>query len=322
MQDQTSRLGVKGDEDLGGGLKAIFKMEFGVELGNGTAANTPSGWGNSRNSYVGLAGGFGTVLMGRHDTPYKMASSKLDFFGDTNVDFDDEGSFGASDQDVARADIGDRNDKGVGLFDSRRVNGAIAYVSPSLAGFSVLAAIVQTEAGNAFDNSEDPAGAYSLGLTYSNGPFFGSLGYENMSPESLAGVDGGANPDYEKWRVGFGILDFNRISASFIYEDRTNTMVGAAASTRDTSSWQLQAAYEVMPGMKVKGMYGEFDGDNSLAAASSITNNFNTWALGMEHILSKRTDIQVLYRKKDVDTINGSLGVDYDIFAVQLDHSF
>ena len=57
-----SRLGFKGAEDLGNGLKAIFEIEYGLKMDEGTTSSTV--WGN-RHSYVGLTGNFGTVVGGR-----------------------------------------------------------------------------------------------------------------------------------------------------------------------------------------------------------------------------------------------------------------
>src|SRR4051812_4545952 len=69
--DQGSRLGVRGSEDLGGGLKAIFQIESGVNIDSGStagqsgAANASAGTFASRDSYAGLEGGFGRVQFGR-----------------------------------------------------------------------------------------------------------------------------------------------------------------------------------------------------------------------------------------------------------------
>lgn len=68
-QGPSNRLGVKGSEDLGNGLKAIYQIELGFSisdsLNNGAVNNEAI---TMRNTFVGLAGNFGTVLMGRHDT--------------------------------------------------------------------------------------------------------------------------------------------------------------------------------------------------------------------------------------------------------------
>ena len=319
MQDQVSRLGVKGDEDLGNGLKAIYKMEFAVNVGDGcdiSNANVDVTFNRSvcdshgsptqRNSYVGLDGAFGTVLAGRHDTPMKMSTVKLDFFGDTNADSD--AAFGVGDYA-----------KGVGLFDSLRVDGTIAYVSPSFAGFTLAGAVVQTNVTNQFDQADDFASAYSLAGMYSNGPWYASLAYESLDPASLGveALTGASNlPDYTKWRVGLGVLGFNNFSASVIYENRSDIYFLDGV---DSDSWELSAAYD-FGNTRIKAMYGAFDTD---AVGGVDPWDFDTWAIGVQHHLSKRTNVEVIYRQKDVNDVNGvQLAPDDDVFAIQLNHSF
>jgi predicted porin len=80
ISSNASRFGLKGSEDLGRGLKGIWQIESGVNLDEqtGTLAN--------RNSFVGLSGGWGTALLGNHDTPLKLVGRKVDLFGDTIAD--------------------------------------------------------------------------------------------------------------------------------------------------------------------------------------------------------------------------------------------
>lgn len=289
LQDQTSRIGIKGSEDLGGGLKAVYKMEFGVNVGDGFGGKG-SGFWSQRNSYVGLAGSWGTLLAGRHDTPHKISSGKLDFFADTAADYDGGGA------------------KGVNLFNDLRVDGAIAYISPSFSGFTFAGAIVQTGTDGGFEDADDFASAYSLAAMYKNGPFFGSLAYETLDPESLAGAAGGT-PDDTKWRIGLGILGMSGFSASVIYEDRDDAGFVDGA---DTTAWQIQAAYD-FGNNRVKAMYGDFDDDSA-----GDTGDFDAWAIGLQHNLSKRTDAQILYRAKDYDDTDA----EDNVFALQLNHKF
>ena len=67
MRDQSSYLGVRGEEDLGGGLKAFFQLETGFN------PEQPSGTFANRNTGVGLRGTWGSVLIGRWDTPFKQS---------------------------------------------------------------------------------------------------------------------------------------------------------------------------------------------------------------------------------------------------------
>jgi len=291
LVDHSSRLGIKGSEDLGNGLKAVYKMEFGVNVGEGYGKS--SFW-SQRNSYVGLAGGWGTFLVGKHDTPFKISSGKLDFFADTAADYDGS-SLGVA-----------GSGKGVGLFHSLRVDGAIAYISPSMAGFTVAGAIVQTNVKGGFEDADDFMSAYSLAAMYSNGPFFGSLAYENIDPQSLVGAPAGAS-DFSKWRLGLGVLGMSGFSASFIYEDRSDYDFAGL----DGDSWQIQGAYD-FGNNRVKAMYGELDWDGTGSGG------YDSWAIGLAHSFSKRTSAEVLYRQADADNTSG----EDDVFALQLNHSF
>ena len=77
----ASRIGFKGSEDLGNGLKAVFKIEREVDL-TGESSEL-----KARNTYAGLKGGFGQVIVGIHDTPTKDLSKKLDVFNDMTGDY-------------------------------------------------------------------------------------------------------------------------------------------------------------------------------------------------------------------------------------------
>ena len=79
VSDQSSLLGVRGTEDLGGGLKAFFQLEtaFKPDQNDTTFA--------ARNSGVGLQGGFGSVLLGRWDTPFKTSTIAVDPYGDLTI---------------------------------------------------------------------------------------------------------------------------------------------------------------------------------------------------------------------------------------------
>ncbi|PKO55512.1 MAG: porin, partial [Betaproteobacteria bacterium HGW-Betaproteobacteria-21] len=78
-QYSGSRLGFRGTEDLGNGLKASFVLETGINVDNGgfNQGNTAF----ARQSFVALSGGFGTVALGRQYTPQHILMSAVDPFG-------------------------------------------------------------------------------------------------------------------------------------------------------------------------------------------------------------------------------------------------
>src|SRR5665811_1711022 len=82
VSSNTSRIGLKGSEDIGDGLSAIWQVESQLYVGDATVATL-----GTRNTYAGFKGdSFGTVLAGRHDTPYRLSTRRLDVFPDGVAD--------------------------------------------------------------------------------------------------------------------------------------------------------------------------------------------------------------------------------------------
>ena len=73
VNSNASRLGFKGSEDLGNGLKAIYQIEMQFNSDGGTAQVGTAGFSAQRNTFVGLSGDWGTAVVGKHDTPAKIA---------------------------------------------------------------------------------------------------------------------------------------------------------------------------------------------------------------------------------------------------------
>jgi predicted porin len=222
--DNTSRVGLKGSEDLGGGLKAIWQIESALG-GNGTTAIGSGATLGTRNTFVGLAGGFGTVLMGRHDTPYKLGTGSLDIFGDTIGDYN-----------LGRTD-------GVSLVNNthdHRNGQALAYISPTVSGFHAAVAIVMSngEPGSAL-NTTDTVDAISATAVYANGPLFASLSFQD--------ADAAAPAADTAWKLGVGYT-FGDTKVGFVYED--------IEDARD--SWLLNVAHTMGP-IVLKAQYGQAD---------------------------------------------------------------
>jgi predicted porin len=346
-ESRANRVGVKGSEDLGNGLKAIYQVEFGVQLAD-TNANVTSGADNvtMRNSFVGLAGGFGTFLVGRHDTPFKISTGKLDLFADTMADYN--GTVG---------------------FQDLRTDNTVAYISPSWSGFSFAAAAVApggTEVGGQNINA-DGFEAYSLAAIYNNGPFYGAVAYESISNEMFMNGDvssaGDCNvdalscsyvdDDFTKWRVGLGLLDWNGFTLTAIYEDQDKLPSGqvrtpiafidtdgnitlSSGSTQDSQQlWQVQAGYAFGNNM-FKAMYGAVErGDTRFAdksrgtlsidnVSTDLAGDKSTWAVGFDHNFSKRTKAYVLYTAVDDDNDDNLTGysADWSGFSLGMMHSF
>ena len=126
VTSNSSLLGFKGAEDLGNGLKAIYQFETGINAdGTGNALN-----GSQRDTFVGLTGNFGTVVLGRLTHPIRNMGNKVDLTpGATGIGY--HGSM-----------YGEFLGLKTGTDD--RAPNAVAYVSPSFYGFTATAAYVAT----------------------------------------------------------------------------------------------------------------------------------------------------------------------------------
>ncbi len=139
MNNGTSRLGVRGIEDLGGGLKAGFQFETGLDLDNGNASSSAF-WARQANMWLG--GNWGTLKLGRQFTPSYLTTATYDLTGAANYS----------------VLTNTYNYAGVGS----RTNSAFAYQTPNFAGFSAAAAYVS--------KNDIGANLWDLGLMYNNGP--------------------------------------------------------------------------------------------------------------------------------------------------------
>lgn len=284
--NRNSRIGVKGSEDLGNGLKAIFQIESEVLGSNGGAGNV-----GDRNTYVGLSGDFGTVLMGRHDTPYKIATGSLDLFADTIADYNNHiGSFyGAN--------------RGAG-FDVRAPQ-TLAYVSPNMNGLTIAAAVVGATVDEAAGNRD--TGAISLAAMYANGPLFASLAYENYEGglvrrarvrTAAFATTSVSLRNNDAWKLGLG-YKANDFTIGFVYENinaNGRSFLAPGITGRDQENYMINASYAFGNNV-LKAQYGHSSPDRARLTATGATANadYDSWSIGLDHNLSKRTSLYAIY---------------------------
>ena len=271
-----SRVGVKGSEDLGDGLKAVYQFEFKVN-------HDGSGLGD-RNQFVGLAGGFGTFLLGKHDTPLKMSQGKFDQFGDLPGDI-----------------------KGV-IPGEDRLGNVMAYVSPDMGGFSLVGAAVAGEEGDAASGDTQLTGLFdhlSLAGLYDNGPIFASLAYNtydtggyNVEPSLLRGTF--------IWRGGMWQL--GGMFSSFDFDDAGEDAdaYGVSGHIKVGANGKIKAQYLASdaPVTKVSSLPGIDFSPNITVPDGSTDNDVTQISVGYEHALSKRTKLHVGYTTYEEDQSN------------------
>lgn len=305
VSSNSSRIGFKGSEDLGGGLAAIWQIEQQFDWDNGTQ-NLVGTLGNNtnlnlRNTFLGLSSkSMGTVLMGKHDTPYKLATGKLDIFADTSADYNNI--------------VG--NVRGANNFDLRPGN-VLAYITPTVNGMHAAIAYVF---GNELGNGALPnQSAWSALGMYDNGPIFASLAYEQHNNLTPAGEDRHA------WKLGAG-YNFGDAKVGFIYEDAQD-IVGANAQNR--KAYYLNGQYN-MGNIALKAAYGHAGKLDTVADSGA-----NTYTLGADYNLSKRSRVYAQYTKTNNDTngmyslgagqgssIGAGAGTDPSVFSIGMRHTF
>jgi hypothetical protein len=121
MESGNSRIGFRGTEDLGGGLKARFQLESQLAVDSGAGSADAGGLMFNRNTYVGLDGRFGELKLGVHDTIFKEYGDTIGFLGVSS------GTFMSTSSVLRKAGFGSSSSSS---FHLRRAN-SIIYETPA-----------------------------------------------------------------------------------------------------------------------------------------------------------------------------------------------
>ena len=267
VSSNVSKFGIKGSEDLGDGLSAVWQIEQQVNMDN------TGGTFGTRNTFLGLkSNDMGTVLMGRHDTPYKISTRALDIFGDSIAD--NRSLLGGVSGRTAAAS-----------FDGRQPD-VIAYISPALSGFTGAIAYVNLNEA-AVTAAAPKANALSLAGMYSAAPFYASLAYEEHILNTV--VVGGKE---KATKLGLG-YKMDAFKVNFAYEKTSdNLTLGTGANRFGHSAYYLAGQYNFTSIDAVKLAYGKSNQIGALASSSA-----NQFSLGYDHNLSKRTKLYAIYSR-------------------------
>lgn len=286
--NKTSRLGFRGVEDLGGGLKAGFWLEMGIATDSGASASTavftnnqnpPAATGGggllfNRRATVGLSGGFGEVRIGRDGVVGLLTQESFDPF--------DANGVGSLRQVVyANAIQAGNNVTGVS---SVRASNMINYFSPNIAGFTADVGYAFNENPSAPSAGRENGRLVTARLGYTIGKFNAKLGGTQI--ENAAG-------DFQEATVGVS-YDFGIIKPALAYH-RNEVK---AAGVQPTNVIIVSATAPVGPGL-IRAAYTRADQKGSGAATANSNNDGNMFALGYIYNLSKRTQLYTTYALSD-----------------------
>lgn len=258
----TSRIGFRGSEDLGGGLKAIFQLENGFKLDTGAFDGDANQLFN-RQSNVGLEGGFGRVVAGR------SFSTTYDFI----LPFDPMGySANYSWVTSAGATGGRKDGMPTGVSNLVKYQGEFGGVKiGAMYGFGEVA-------GNTSDSAK-----YGVGLGYGAGPFSVAATYDRVNgtgatpgaaydKTTTAHLAGGYQPS-DAWKINVGYRYYKKSLASGATDLRSDLFWGGAS-------------YKFTPAFTLIGTVYYQNIKNVANDADPIM-----YSLRLKYALSKRTDL-------------------------------
>ncbi|MEZ9538235.1 porin [Shewanella sp. 10N.286.51.B8] len=281
IENNFSNLGVKGTEKIADGVDVVYQMEFQVE-------NT-SGKGDvfkARNTFLGLKGSGGTILVGRNDTVFKAAEGGFDAFGNTNADMDRL--------------LGGQVRSADGFW----------YYSPVMADIFAINATYLMEDNNGNDDAQ-----YAVNVT------FGDKGFKKHNyyvagayNKGIGGIDAyRAVGQFKVGDVKIGGLFQNAESTSNSIQEGNSYLVnivynisgvnlkaeygmdeagfgnyyknsgGVASDDINVSNFTIGADYRISKSTLVFGHYAMYEGDYKVAGAKTDLADDSVFSVGMRY---------------------------------------
>ncbi|MGE5451614.1 MAG: porin [Acidobacteriota bacterium] len=264
----TSRIGFKGTEDLGSGLKANFVLESAVKVDTGANGGGASRFFD-RAAWVGLAGGAGELRLGRQDSSIGALA------GDTSI-------LGAQGYDDFRM-INTRAGYGY-----RRVDNAITYILPQVVQgltaqvqYSLNGGVPGTVGTESYGAAGNYTKNYGISVKYANGPLLAGLGYLNVVDDVAGAPDNRANAT-----LVYGGYDLG--AAKVIAYLNNETALTIVPGAKRLSLYGVKAIVPVSPDMTVQA--GVSKAKNILGLHDAHDDSTITELKGI-YKLSKRTSV-------------------------------
>ncbi len=302
----TTRWGLRGTEDLGGGLSAVFDLENGFNIDNGKLNNGGDLFG--RQAWVGLSSNrYGTITLGRQ---YDLVVDYVEPLSAAGSGFGGNLATHVFDND--------------NLSNDARLNNAVKFRSVNYNGFSFGAAYAFSNQAGGFANNN----AYSAGAGYTNGPLNLAVAY--LQVNQPGGVNGNTNPNgafsssdgdaqltgalqrtlgaAAHYSIGPAVVGF--VFTRTVIDDPHQVTQGGTASTLNGAlltfnNYELNGRYSLTPALSLGGSYtftqGRFD-----TATANASPKWNQFMLQADYTLSRRTDV---YLEGVYQHVSGASGI-------------
>jgi predicted porin len=337
VSSNLSYFGFRGDHDIGGGYRMVFQAETQIDVAatpgpspvsqvsQGNVDNKVLGALGSRNSFLGIAGGFGAFKLGKTDAPYKLSTGRMDPFSATVGDYN--------------SIMGNSGGDNRAEFDTR-LSHAMWYESPKWSGasFSALWAPGQNRASdNSINASGEPdctgggggvtggglvnpcgdgsfGDAYSVAGVFESGGLYGILAYELHSKVNRTGDENGvqvpvgavgvANESAAK--IGVQYMFPTNTIVNVIFEKLTRSAPDANFNERSHNATWLAVTQkfsdknEVNLGWAHAGKTpGAPNGDSGVTAnGGPVDNASDLFSLGYKHNFDKKSNWYAVYARQ------------------------
>jgi predicted porin len=289
LRDESTRIGIKGDVDLGmESTKGLFQWEANV-----ATTDNDGDMFKARLALMGLTGNWGTALVGRQYHPhYTMVNSHTNIF------------------QSAKADTGEA--LALGNQWHKRTDNTLAYASPVMGGFQVVAgAVIAGDGSDDNNNFDDDVDGYNIGAQFTGveglrvSASYGKVDTNvdtsttqlqaDLTTGVVKPVTTASSADYESeiWGLGatYQIAD---LTLAAKYEEREDT-VGAASE--EFTVWELAAKYQI-GATALKARYGNIEADGQKVLNGTNTDG-DQWMIEVEQKLGSRGYAWVSYTDFD-----------------------
>jgi len=291
-----SRFGMRGSENLGGGMRAIFQLEAGLSMADGTT--TANSQLFNRHAWVGLAGGFGELTVGRQDTLHRTMN--LGNYSDVAT----EGELSVT-----------TSNSGLQLMQNfgSRVNNAIRYTSPTMSGVQVR---VQSAIGQ-----RATASTNGILVTYNQGPLRAAIAHEYYDGAGVAGpsrwnevttIGGQYNLGFATLALGYQTTD--KLLAA-------NTATATSNISGEHKAYNIGVIYPVTKALGLRVQYTQSTTETPAVGTTAATSrDYSRIGVSTRYAFSGRTYGYVAYNQRDVDVPTAT--ANKSSFGVGISHAF
>jgi predicted porin len=284
----TERLGFRGTEDLGGGLKANFNVEFRLGQGDQTDSSPDTTDFATRQSNVGLSGGFGSITVGRQTSLMEAA-------------------YGAGNSSNQNNFVGTLYYSGQ-KFNNSRSDRLVTYVSPKMGGFNVAVQYGSREVKTTTTTGQDEM---TVNLSYAAGPLTAVLSHTKEETKAANAVT--AKPEATVLGANY---NFGPATAFVTYAEGKNAVPNATKNDRE--------AYEIGVRVPMKAwtfQASTYDGTDKVSA-SATDSDVSGYQLSALYNFSKRTNLYAVIGSDEIKNSAAGTKTERDTYGVGVRHMF